>query len=263
MDYATAETTSTEGTDYLTASGTLTFTPGGPNQQTITVTALGDIVNEIHETFLVELSNLVNANFAKDSGVGTITDDDGAKLQIDDVQIVEGDSGTADAVLTVSLTEASNQTVTVDYATAAGTAAAGIDFQAISGTLTFEVGQSTQQTVAVPVIGEMVDEVDERFSLILSNASGAPIVDDEGVATINDDDSATLSIDDVTVDEGYDGWVNSRTWQGSYFITPVTGEGFHEMRITGAAAEDDPWLVSGEDQGRFRFEVQTIGVAAL
>ncbi|MBE0540186.1 MAG: S8 family serine peptidase [Verrucomicrobia bacterium] len=59
------------------------------------------------------------------------------------------------------------------------------------------------------------------------------------------------------------GWLNARTWQGSAWITPVSGEGYHLMRISGAVAADDPWLVSGYDVGRFRFKVQTMGIASM
>ncbi|MBI4580923.1 MAG: S8 family serine peptidase, partial [Planctomycetes bacterium] len=60
-----------------------------------------------------------------------------------------------------------------------------------------------------------------------------------------------------------DGWIDPRTWEGTFWIVPVTGEGYHLMRISGAVAAGDPWLVSGYDVGRFRFEVRTMGVAAM
>jgi len=59
------------------------------------------------------------------------------------------------------------------------------------------------------------------------------------------------------------GWLNPRTWQGSAWITPMSGDGYHLMRISGAVAADDPWLVSGYDIGRFRFEVRSMEVAAM
>ncbi len=59
------------------------------------------------------------------------------------------------------------------------------------------------------------------------------------------------------------GWVNTQTWKGSFWMTPMTGNGYHLMRISGAVAADDPWLVSGYDVARFRFQVQTMGVASM
>ncbi|MBL7153766.1 MAG: S8 family serine peptidase [Phycisphaerae bacterium] len=60
-----------------------------------------------------------------------------------------------------------------------------------------------------------------------------------------------------------DGWVDARTWEGSFLVNPMTGEGYHQMRISGAVDANDPWLVTGYDVGRFRFEVKTMGVAAM
>jgi hypothetical protein len=59
------------------------------------------------------------------------------------------------------------------------------------------------------------------------------------------------------------GWVDARTWRGSAWVTPVTGDGYHLMRVSGAVAADDPWLVSGHDVGRFRFEARTMAVTAM
>ncbi|MHB1038240.1 MAG: Calx-beta domain-containing protein [Pirellulales bacterium] len=261
--FATANGTATQGSDYQAAGGTLVFEPGQPTQQTITVHVLGDMVNETHETFFVNLSGATHAGLPDTQGVCTITDDDGPKLSIDDATLAEGDSGTPDMVFTVRLSQAVTQTVTVDFATANGTAASGLDYQAKSGTLTFEPGQAAWQTIVVPVIGDVVDESDETLIVNLSNATNVPLADAQGVGTITDDEDAVLSITDVTVAEGFNGWENARTWKGTQWITPVTGDGYQLMRVSGAVAADDPWLVSGYDVGRFRFKVETMGLAAM
>jgi len=59
------------------------------------------------------------------------------------------------------------------------------------------------------------------------------------------------------------GWIDARTWRGDVWITPVTGNGYHGIRVSGAQAVDDPWLVTGYDVARFRFRVQTTGVASM
>jgi hypothetical protein len=59
------------------------------------------------------------------------------------------------------------------------------------------------------------------------------------------------------------GWLDGQTWRGSAWVTPVTGDGYHCLRISGAVAADDAWLVSGYDVGRYRFEVRTMGIAAM
>ena len=59
------------------------------------------------------------------------------------------------------------------------------------------------------------------------------------------------------------GWTDARTWEGTFWIVPVTGDGYHCMRISGAVAADDPWLVAGYDVGRICFEVKTMGILAM
>ena len=123
--------------------------------------------------------------------------------------MTEGDSGTQNATFTVTLAPASGQSVSVDYATADGTATAPADYAATSGTLTFSPGQTTQ-TVTVPVVGDTLDELDETFTLNLSNASNAAILDSNGLGTILDNDpSPALSINDATVTEPDTGTVTA------------------------------------------------------
>jgi hypothetical protein len=125
-------------------------------------------------------------------------------ISIGDVSLEEGDEGTRSAVFTVSLTSPSSEPVGVDFATAPGTASAGSDFTSTSGHLDFAPGE-TSKTVVVPVVGDFVEEADENFTVNLSNATGAEIVDGQGVAIIvNDDPGAgapTISIGDVSVVE--------------------------------------------------------------
>ncbi|WP_454017907.1 Calx-beta domain-containing protein [Azospirillum sp. Marseille-Q6669] len=102
---------------------------------------------------------------------------------------------TTDAVFTVKLSQAYNQTVTVDYATADGTAKAGSDYLATSGKLTFAAGETTK-TVAVKVLSDDVTEGVETFNLKLSNPTQATIADGTGIGTINPPGSAqALSAD--------------------------------------------------------------------
>ncbi len=112
-------------------------------------------------------------------------------ISINDVTVTEGDSGTTDATFTVSLSEAIGRQVTVDYATAAdGTATAGEDYRATSGTLTFNAGE-TSKTITVPVYGDTADESDETFYVDLSNPTNATIADGRGTGTIQDDDGSS------------------------------------------------------------------------
>src|SRR4029450_4466689 len=86
------------------------------------------------------------------------------------VTVSEGNSGTTSAVATVSLSNAYDQTVTVDYTTSDDSALAGSDYLAVSGSLTFEPGQMSK-TITVTVLGDRLGEFDESFYLNLANAS--------------------------------------------------------------------------------------------
>jgi hypothetical protein len=199
VTYATVPGTATAGSDYQTRTGTISFGPGSLVQQVV-VPVIGDTAGETDEMLLLNLSGAANATLADAQGVGTVQDDD--SVVVDDPTLVEGDGGHSFAVFTVRLLAPRDEVVTVNYATANGSAAAGWDYLPASGTVTFQPGQ-TAQTVAVPVIGDLLNEVNELFYLNLSGATGAILADAQGKVTITDDDPVpALSVEDVTVVEG-------------------------------------------------------------
>lgn len=112
-------------------------------------------------------------------------------VSIEDVAVTEGNSGTVNATFVFNLSESSTTTTSVNFATADGTASAGSDYVARSGTVNFAPGQ-TRQTINVMVNGDTVFEQDfEFFYLDLSNPVGLTIGDGQrGVGTILDDDAA-------------------------------------------------------------------------
>jgi hypothetical protein len=114
-------------------------------------------------------------------------------LSINDVTVAEGNSGTVNTVFTVSLSAASSQEVTVAYATANGTAIAGDDYVAGSGTVTFPAGTITQP-ITITVNGDAVIESNETFFVDLSNPMNATLADALGQATISDDDMVTITL---------------------------------------------------------------------
>ncbi|MGK7925832.1 MAG: Calx-beta domain-containing protein, partial [Spirulina sp.] len=198
VDYATANDTATAGNDYTNTSGTLNFA-AGDTSKTVTVNIANDTLDELDETFFVNLSNPSNVTFADSQGIGTITDNDAAPtLSIGDVTVIEN-AGTAS--FTVSLSAASGKAISVDYATANDTATAGSDYTNTSGTLNFAAGE-TSKTVTVNIANDTLDEADETFFVTLSNPSNATFADSQGIGTLTDDDAApTISIADVTVTE--------------------------------------------------------------
>src|SRR5439155_1309005 len=131
-------------------------------------------------------------------GVVTIVNDDGPpSLSINDVTVTEGNSGTTEAVLTVSLSVASAFPVTVNWTTADGTAMAPSDYLPGSGTLTFAPGL-TSQTLTVKVNGDRFIESNETFVVNLSNALNAVITKAQGVVTILNDDTNLAPVVTIT-----------------------------------------------------------------
>lgn len=123
---------------------------------------------------------------------------DAPALTVNDVTVTEGDSGTKNAVFTVLLSASSADPVSVDYATADGSAKAPDDYAAASGTLTFAPGELSKQ-VTVAIAGDALDEPHETYTLNLSNSVGATIADGRGAGTILDNDpQVSISVDDVS-----------------------------------------------------------------
>ncbi len=181
----------------------------------------GDLFDELDETYAVNLTNVVNAAAPDPQGVGTINDDDGLpSVSVSDVTVTEG-SGSSNAVFTLSLNAPSGQPVDVDYVTADGSATAPADYTALPlTTITFAPGQVTR-TVSVPIAADLLDEIDESFTLNLSNAVNATISDPLGLGTITDNDPLpTLAVDDVTVLEG-----NAGTVAATFTVTLNTVSG--------------------------------------
>lgn len=208
LSYATQDGTAKASADYTARNGTLTI-PAGETTGTIAVPVVGDTLDESNETFTVRLSSLSSGAISDGSGTGTIRDDDASPtLSINDVTVTEGNSGTINAVFTVTLSAVSGRPVTVSYATANGSAVSPSDYTARSGRLTIPAGARTG-TITVSVKGDVVDENDEDFFVNLSTPASATLNDAQGKGTIKDDDSVSLSINDVTVTEGNSGTTNA------------------------------------------------------
>ncbi len=108
-------------------------------------------------------------------------------LAVADASVLEGNRGTSNVAVAVTLSSVSSQAITVSYRTVDGTAKAKEDYMATSGTLTFQPGE-TSRTISVSIKGDRKREADETFSVELSNAVGATIDDDVATVTILNDD---------------------------------------------------------------------------
>jgi hypothetical protein len=175
------------GPTTLNASGQAVFTAAalGPGPHTITAEYSGSA--------------------ASDGSRGSVVQTVRAGLSVSDAFVKEGDAGTSTMSFVVTLTPAAREPVTVNAATADGTAAAGSDYVAGAVSLTFAPGV-TRQTVNVLVNGDRVGEDDETLTLRLTNAVNAGIADGEGVGTVlNDDALPTVRVSDPVVREGNSG----------------------------------------------------------
>jgi hypothetical protein len=191
--YQTQNGSASSSSDYDSTSGTLTFGPG-ETSKTVSVPIHGDTTHEGDESFTLQLTDGQFATPTSLNATGTISNDDTQpSLSIADKSQNEGNSGTSNESLTVSLSAASGLPVTVHYATSDGTADS-TDYDSASGDLTFAPGD-TSKTVDVPVHGDSDYELDETFNVHLSSASGATISDADATGTITNDD-AGLGIPD-------------------------------------------------------------------
>lgn len=195
VKYATSEGTAVAGTsgDYITVTGTLTFTPG-MTRLTFSVPIVNDTIFEESETLILTLSD-PSGLLLGTPNVATLTivdDDTSPKVQFSSSTYrVYEDANSA--VIIARLSAPVGQTATVNYATVDGTAKGGNDYIISSGTLTFSPNE-TAEGFAVPIINDSSDELDETVALTLSNyvniMPGTPnsatltIIDDDGEPTV-------------------------------------------------------------------------------
>ena len=176
VDYAITGTATGSGTDFTLANGTLTISAGDTSGTITIASIINDTLDEANETVIVTLSSPGNASLGSDQvHTYTITDNDdppslaitSTNLAIDNV--TTSDESAADATFTITLSTASGLAVTFDYESSNGTATAGADYTAISGSVTIAAG-STTGTIAVPVLADSLDEANETVIVTLSNA---------------------------------------------------------------------------------------------
>jgi probable HAF family extracellular repeat protein len=185
VSFETANGTAVAGSDYEAASGTVTFDPG-ETTRTIALVVNGDRIGETNETFLVNLSQAQGGIIGDGQGIVTIANDE-PRVSIDDVSKNEGNGGTTPFIFTITLSPAPDTTITVDYATANGSATSVDDYSATSGSLIFMAGQ-TSKTVSVSVKGDKKREAYETFYVHLTGGTGASLADSQGLGEVRNDD---------------------------------------------------------------------------
>jgi subtilisin family serine protease len=201
-DIATANNSATAGSDYVAGSLVAQSIPAGQLSKTFSVTINGDAVVEPNEILRANVTN-ASVPVTDAQGTGTIINDDGPVLSIADAGFVEGDGDYKLMAFKLTLSQAAATNVTVDIATAAGTAAES-DF-GMSGATGFVIpaGQ-TSATFSVQVFGDTVIEGNETFFVNLSNAN-VSLADGQAKGTITNDDGPVLFVSDAAIGEGDSG----------------------------------------------------------
>lgn len=200
VDYATSNNTALAGSDYLTATGTLTFAPG-VTAQSFSVPILDDGLTESHEVVVLTLNNPVNATLGFPNPVGLIILDNDPLVRFSS-SVYTTTENVGAMPITVVLNPASALTVTVDYATNNSTAIAGSDYLPTGGTLTFAPGV-TVRTFNVPILDDALVEPNETLTLALSNPINA-LLTTPSLATltlVDNDPTVQLSGNSYMVNE--------------------------------------------------------------
>ena len=184
--YATGGGTAVAGTRYTATSGTLSWGNGDTSAKTISIPVLNDTVVEPDQTVLITLSNPTGGAIVGPNSVYTltITDDDGPGVLTLASTAANTLESSGSVVLTVSRTTGVRGAVTVDYATADGTATAGTDYTATSGTLSWADADVADKTITIPIVGDTTPEGSEAFTLSLSNPTGGATLGTNTVTTI-------------------------------------------------------------------------------
>jgi hypothetical protein len=186
VNYATSNGYATAGSDYTAASGTLTFNPGELSQ-TFNVDITDDSVYEGVETVNLALTTPGNATLgSQNTAVLTITDNETQPTLAFSSATYTVAENAGPAIITVNLSGASAQTITVNYATSNGSATAGSDYTAASGTLTFNPG-NLSKNFNVTITDDSIYEGPETVNLALSTP---------GNATLGSQNTAVLAITD-------------------------------------------------------------------
>jgi Calx-beta domain len=230
VSYATRDGSATAGQDYAQQSGTIVF-GSGETQKQIVIGINNDALFENPENFFVDLSNPGNASIAANGGTATVTiadDDSGTStIQFDSSTYSVNENGTS-ATLKVIRSGGVGLTVTVNYASADGTATGGSDYTAVSGTLTFNPGV-TQQTISIPITNDSVVEGNETFTVTLSNPSAGAALGTPSSATVTivDDDGGGN-----TVQFNPTSYATSETPGGSTVTLTITATRFGNPTTT-------------------------------
>jgi len=239
--FMTMDSTAISGIDYVQKADTLYMNCA--TTDTIRVAVNGENIVELDEYFKLILTEILPGNrtvyFTDSIGVGKITNDDIGQLTIDDITLDEGDIGITTYTFTVILDNDIDTALTVDFATCDSTATlADTDYIANSGTLNFVGTANESYTISVDVIADGITEIDELFTIKLSNiqAGGRNVIFSDSIGNgyiLNDDFDPTIAdpcscLDNETANGAKDGQFSE-----TVTVTSQAGETWYISSVSG------------------------------
>ncbi len=247
VSYSTVDATATAGGDYVAKSGIVSI-GAGKTSALVSVGVTGDNTVEGDETLGLAINAVNGAAQGTTQATGTILDDDTTvtpSISIGDASIVEGNSGTQNAVFAVTLSAPSATKTPVQYQTVNGSATAGSDYTAKTGTISIAAGAVVGK-ISIPVRGDTTTENTETFKLKVTGTGTSGVPTDRDVATgrIIDDDSGPAigaSIGDASVIEG-DAGQKAVTLTVTLSAARATTTAVKYHTVNGAATSDGDYV---------------------
>ena len=188
VNYAVTGTATGSGTDFTLANGTETITAGSTSTDITIAGIVNDSLDEADETVIVTLSSPGNATLGSDSvHTYTINDNDNPPVVNFNTTSSSGAESASSTDLTVDLSAASGQDVTVNYAVTGTATGSGTDYTLANGTLTISAGSTSSTITIAGIVNDSLDEADETVIVTLSSP---------GNATLGSNDAHTYTIAD-------------------------------------------------------------------
>ena len=192
--YATQAGTAIAPDDFTATSGTVSWADGETATKQIVVPIVDDAISELTENFSILFSNPTGGlNIAESTAQVNVVDNDNPGVISMSLTSVSVSESATTLNITATRTVASVGAVSVSFATANGTASAGTDYTAASGTLNWASGETGAKTIAITILDDAIEEVDESFTVTLSNPTGGATL---GAAT------TTVTIEDNDANPG-------------------------------------------------------------
>lgn len=189
FDIYTDPGTASPGVDYASNAILGASVAAGQTSASFAVSVNGDSEVEAHETFTVNLVNVLDARVGDAQAQGRINNDDLAQLSVLDASVAEGNGGTSTATFVLQLSHPMPNPVSFDIATGNGSATAGADYLARSLQGRYLDAGRTRQVFEVAIVGDGLSEANETFTVTIGNVNGATLGDGVAVGTIVNDDS--------------------------------------------------------------------------